>query len=634
MLCWLGGATSLFYVLSRFLPCTPPDEYPNLDAIDIAWTQALHMAFRQHLQFGRDVVFTYGPWGFISRGYQPLTHLVSLLLWLGLSGVFWVAGSRLAGHFSGHRVISWLWLIAFTAFASIPVGDDFNLRVVAWSMLLLVTHFFVEENSFTPVQIALVISLALLSLTKFTGFIFAVVVIAAMAVDDLTRRRFPWSLPVFGVGILCFWVAAGQGLSSFIPYLTNSWRLTSGYTDAMMRYRIGEKLDEMWFLLLAIANFRVIAAVAWGRFKLRSALVLFSLGAILFLLFKGNYVRPDRHEISAANGLVLVALTGLAVAWRGKNRWLGLAGAVVLVACVVFGALVFDRWFPHNKLSNQMAASFGFHSLSAPIRTTFTDSLQQHFDVDNTAEKEQLTLPRVSGGTDVYPWDVRPLLANGIAYQPRPILQSYCAYTPELAEMDAAFFRSSNAPQNLFFGLNPIDGQYPAMADGRSWLEWLTRYNLGSIPGTNTTLQLLTRCASPRDYHLEPLTNVTSQWGDTVAVPDAGGQPVWVEMDITKSSKGKIISALYKPSVLLLKVSLRDGSQSVFRIIPGMAHSGFLLSPFIGNDLSFGWLISKDSQQRLAGLEVSTMNVSVDASSGPKSDYNASFQVRFYRLIY
>jgi hypothetical protein len=624
----------LFYVLSRFLPCTPPDEYPNLDNIDIAWTQALHAAFHQHLQFGREVVFTYGPWGFISRGYHPATHFVSWLLWIGLSVVFWVAGRRLAGHFSGNRLISWLWLIAFAAFASIPVGDDFNLRVVAWSMLLLITHFFVEESSFTPTQIALVISLGLLSLTKFTGFIAAAVVILVMAVDDLTRRRFPWSLPVFGASILCFWLAAGQSWSSFMPYLANSWRLTSGYTDAMMRYRVGERRDEIWYLLLAIANARLIGTVAWGRFRLRSGLVVISLAAILFLLFKGSYVRPDRHEISAANGLVLVALAGLAVAWREKNRWLAFAGTAVLVACVIFGSLAFNRWFPENKLPRQLAATFGFHSLSAPIRTAFADSLQQHFDADDAAERERLPLPSVPGTTDIFPWDLTPILARGLTYHPRPILQSYTAYTPELAEMNAAFLRSTNAPENVFFGINPIDGRYPALDDGRSWPVLLTSYDVRDISKSNATLLVLARSATARAYHLEPLTNVAAQYGETVTVPDAGGHPVWVEMDINKSLKGTIISTLFKPSVVQLKVSLRDGSQIGSRIIPGLARSGFLLSPFIGNTMSFAALAAKDLQQPLAGLEVATMCVSVDPFSGSSSDYRSPIQIRFYRLIY
>jgi hypothetical protein len=200
--------------------------------------------------------------------------------------------------------------------------------------------------------------------------------------------------------------------------------------------------------------------------------------------------------------------------------------------------------------------------------------------------------------------------------------------------MNAAFLRSSNAPETLFFGINPIDGRYPALEDGKSWLELLTRYEVRGISESNAAPLVLTRSTAAREYHLEPLTNVTAQFGEKVTVPNAGGHPVWVEMDIKKSLAGKIVSALYKPSVLLLNVSLGGGGESTYRIIPGMARSGFLLSPFIGDNVSFGRLASRDLQRQLAGFYVATMSVSVDAWSGSSSDYRAPIQIRFYKLTF
>jgi hypothetical protein len=213
-------------------------------------------------------------------------------------------------------------------------------------------------------------------------------------------------------------------------------------------------------------------------------------------------------------------------------------------------------------------------------------------------------------------------------------MQSYSAYTPELAQMDVKFLQSSNAPENLFFKIAPIDGRYPALDDGRSWLELLTRYDVRGISDTNATLLVLARSAAPREYHLEPLTNVAAQFGEMVSVPDAGGDPVWVEMDIRKSLKGSIVSSLYKPPAVLLDVSLRGGRESVFCIIPEMALSGFLLSPFIGNNVAFAALAAKDLHRPLAQLEVATISVCVDAASGSNPDYRAPIQIRFYRLTY
>ena len=68
---WLAAATSLVFALSRFQPSASPGGY---NVVDDAWIQMLHMAFVERLQFGRDIVFTFGPWGFLYGGYHPATH--------------------------------------------------------------------------------------------------------------------------------------------------------------------------------------------------------------------------------------------------------------------------------------------------------------------------------------------------------------------------------------------------------------------------------------------------------------------------------------------------------------------------------------------------------------------------------
>jgi hypothetical protein len=54
---WLLGAGALLYGLSRFVPFTPTEFRGILDG---SWMQVLHVAFIEHWQFGRDIVFTYG----------------------------------------------------------------------------------------------------------------------------------------------------------------------------------------------------------------------------------------------------------------------------------------------------------------------------------------------------------------------------------------------------------------------------------------------------------------------------------------------------------------------------------------------------------------------------------------------
>jgi hypothetical protein len=65
---WLAAATSIVFVLSRSLPSGRPAGY---SIIEYARIQALHMAFAERLQSGRDVLFAFGAWGFLYGGFYP-----------------------------------------------------------------------------------------------------------------------------------------------------------------------------------------------------------------------------------------------------------------------------------------------------------------------------------------------------------------------------------------------------------------------------------------------------------------------------------------------------------------------------------------------------------------------------------
>src|ERR1043166_4045127 len=115
---WLAGATTLLYVLSRFLPCSPPVQHGE---IEDSYMQVLHTAFAAHWQFGRDIVFPFGPWGLLYGGYLPATHLVCVIAWAVLSAVFWWAAWRLTRQFFSDYLPAWLFVMGLAAVAGLEV---------------------------------------------------------------------------------------------------------------------------------------------------------------------------------------------------------------------------------------------------------------------------------------------------------------------------------------------------------------------------------------------------------------------------------------------------------------------------------------------------------------------------------
>lgn len=64
--------------------------------LDYAWGLVLNVVHEQEMQFGRDVVFNYGPWGFVEQAlYYPATRKL-VLVFNALLIVLWTLSMWLA----------------------------------------------------------------------------------------------------------------------------------------------------------------------------------------------------------------------------------------------------------------------------------------------------------------------------------------------------------------------------------------------------------------------------------------------------------------------------------------------------------------------------------------------------------
>jgi hypothetical protein len=633
----LALASALLYVFSRFLPLAAPGRYLSADD---SWVQVLHVAFEQHLQFGRDICFSFGPWGFLFKGYYPPTFALCATMWTILSLVFWWAGWRVACYFSGNKFFSWLWLMGFIAATGIPVQYSFDVRSVALVLLLLFLHFFVEDRPVTVIQISLAVALGLLSLVKFTSLVEAVIVVVVIAADNVFRqRRFPWAALAFAASVLFFWLAAGQRLDLFPSFLHNSSQITDGYTEAMRWDDVGQTLNVEFFLLSAGLLGVLTGYAAWKRHGYFGIFPVAGLGAILFLTFKHGFVRfDDIHKTATMLTLLVTALACLAAVWpviKKESRWLRLVSLLLVIGILfivsfTFSSFTFADWLrsPRNELLARLAGTFRAESLLAPARLFYDTGYLRKAYAENLGEvRDTFPLPPIQGSVDVYPWNQAVLFAHGLQYDPRPVIQSYSAYTPELAELNAAHLRSTRAANNVLFDIDPTDMHFPSLEDGLSWPELLTRYDIQNM--TNSTL-LLKQSAMPRSFQLTPLAELPVHFNEPVTLPATGNTPLWAELEINKSLLGAVVSTLYKPPVLLLKVSLRGGPRFYYHLIPGMARSGFLLSPLIQDTKSFVALASASGWS--TNLDVISMTISVGTQSRSTSLYQSPMRLRLYRL--
>ena len=317
---------------------------------------------------------------------------------------------------------------------------------------------------------------------------------------------------------------------------------------------------------------------------------------------------------------------------RGRQRRIVFTtGAAVMVVSVVVS---FER-YASPGLVEQLAATIA----ATPRRVSQAgqallgrSASSRHYDERlQPVRGEAAALPTPRGSTDLYPYDNALLIVSGAEFNPRPVFQSYSAYTPHLAEMNAAHLRGPDAPASLLFSLNAIDERWMTLEDGPSYLELLSRYR----PVEHAdTYWLLTRLSTPRSLRLEALEPIVAEAGETIQIPDPRGAPLYAQLDVRPTLLHAVASPLYKSAPLYMAATLADGRVVSGRLVPGMARAGFILSPCLVDEKQFGPFWEREPKL-LGDSRPTTLAIGVHGPDGQRlspSAFYAGYTLKLFRI--
>ncbi|WMJ67731.1 hypothetical protein [Stenotrophomonas sp. 24(2023)] len=617
---WQGLAAALACILT-LLWVVPFNPAMPVTGVDGSWAYAMNVAVAEHLRFGKDIVFTFGPWASVYTGlFHPATDTLmivgSLLAGLAVSAGFFalLAPSRRALLLLLPVVLALIWSSAWhgwrdALFLFLPVLLP---CVVARQRLGRAAHLLVI--------CLLCAAMAILPLAK--GNVTVMVVFSMAVAMWLSRRASPAravAMPaiVLLVMLLAWW-ACGQALADLPGYFLAQVPIISGYTEAMSVQ--GRSRDIVVFLVAGGLMFGV-AVLAAGRGQRHVPLLV---AAYLFLIFKSSFVRHDeQHAVIAAAALLLLGLLICFSPGAGAGR-----GPVALLLGCMGWAVISHGYVP---MAPQAMQARLLEMVRSPIAGLWTriahpGELAARFRQETSRLGDRPPFARATMRADVYPWDLTPMIAAGQPWAPRPILQSYSAYTPGLVQANALHLQR-NPPQRVYFNLNPIDGRYPSIEDGASWLPLLGTFAPVAIEGEFAVLERRPGNGSA----LVPGNGVqvAAVLGQEVPVP-AWDDPVWITLDIQPTLAGRLASMAYKAPPLSLWVRYENGDTARFRLVAGMARTGFLLSPTLTRADEYVALASHHRQALLGKRRVVAMGVS--GGSGTRLLWQQAYHLRFAPL--
>jgi hypothetical protein len=235
-------------------------------------------------------------------------------------------------------------------------------------------------------------------------------------------------------------------------------------------------------------------------------------------------------------------------------------------------------------------------------------------------------LPPVQGTVDLYPWNESLVLAHGLRYAPRPVFQSYLAYSKSLIEVNRAHLHSETAPTTLLFNVQTIDGRFATMEDGASWPDIWTRYDPIDVSGDYL---VLTRRTTARVVRTVPIVTTDVSFSEPLKVPHIS-RLTWVAIDVKKTVLGSFVDLLFKLPILKLDLTMADGSTRIARIVPNVASGGFVINPVIESNVDFAHVTMDNGAQLATSNQAVAMKI-----EGPKHVswlYKRAIRVSFSKL--
>jgi hypothetical protein len=550
------SAIAVILVLVPFEPSFPEG------GLEWSWVYAMNIAVARGLQFGRDVIFTYGPLASMATGaYHPATDTITIISRLIFAAAVFMV--FLGACDRKHQ----LWLLALPLVLSQRFGLD-PIFMMLPPMFLL----FCVRNSFSSTARAVTILLSaaafgLMPLVKGT-FAPAVAICGSAALLILwrqDRRLVLGAVAVFVATLVCGWLASSQNLDGLLNYFIAQQPIISGYSDAMSS---NGAIDEV--VVFAVVACLLLIAL-WISKERAPWFVLGSVALIFFLAFKAGFVRHDAHAAVALYGLLFL---GFFIALWAPGRFSLAAFMVAAVACV----LITSRYT--ERTSATMASAFT-GSIATSIRglhaRVFNPTLfSERLAAANEKIRASMPLPRADGSADIYPIDLAALFASDIHWAPRPVFQSYSAYTPKLAQLNRDHVERSG-PDRVFFRMSPVDGRFAPMEDGASWLPLLARYRATGFAGEFAVLDRRTDVSQVTET---PIATLGGHLGEPISLQGLEG-PIFIRIEVGPTIIGRLLNLAFKPPELRIALTYANGEHADFRYVAGMGATGFLLSPAV-----------------------------------------------------
>jgi hypothetical protein len=548
-------------------------------SIDFSFHAGLNMAAVRGLHYGSEIVFTYGPLGFL-KSYlvfyewpARLAGLYGIALQLALSVSLVWALRRNFGILIGVALALVVAMFARGDESSIAIRDDGAVIILAllWCVAALSAQAPELARRIVVYGGGPLAAIEVLAKLNTGIVVVALVAVTVIAIEGNRRRNLAICALTFLGTATALWFAAGQGTDDVGPYLSGSWEIISGYSSgARMDWQVREY--DYWLAPMVVAVTALIAWIAtadrpWGR----RVPILLIVAIVAFTAAKSGFVAHDIYHMAVFYTTMLGTALVLPLPPRPRLR-----AAVVVVAGGIAAAILTTSVFPGYPLANPLAnVRNGAETVATLVDTSRLDGEiarnRAALIADYHLDSRSLELLR-GHSVHVNPSETAAAWAYRLDWQPLPVFQPYAAWTPDLDRRNAEALASPAGPQRILRqNLNAL-GRYPAFESPAAMIAMLCNFR---ATRTTTEWQVLARvpnrCGEPAQ-----IGSATGRYGTPIPIPEAPANSV-----VFGRVYGVQDSGFARLRALLIRTQSRQvrfaGDPRRYTFVPGTAEDGLLL---------------------------------------------------------
>lgn len=594
--------------------------------LDMSGMYLLNIMGEMGLKFGTDLIFPYGPLGFLQVTHNIGNNAQIALAFYGILTVaeiwlLWCTFRRQRGRrgalLIGLTVVVFLcgvshwqpdYYICFLVFLAISLAwtEQHPHRYLIFASALTVLAALIKFNTGIQCMITLVLFVA-----------------GKLLLEKRKALRFVQYLPAVAATYVVAFLYHNPSLSALGHYMFTNLEISSGYNTALS---VVPDAQHLLAAVLCGGCFCVFLVLIFFA-DFISGIYLFVFSGALFQCFKHGFVRADAHiYIFFVGFLMIVTIISLFLDYdrllpalqRIRARAIccaSMAAIMLLIPLYVLNPSV-------QGITNLFPAKINGLCFGIPAR------LETKIEASNVDILPDEILKIIGQDTvAVMPWESSIDAYNDINMVVMPVIQSLLAHTPALDAENAAFFIGDAAPEYIIFATHTIDGRVPLLEIPATWQALYENYNAVLQEGMYL---LLKKADTPYIPELGEANIQTVSSGAQIALPEMeNGALLYVKAELTLW--GKLNKFFYQVPPVTITLTWSDGTQSSGRVLPEVLENGIMLD-MLPDSLSSMCLTmnSKDDGKKVVSFQLGgegwryyqdTMTVSFQTVLSQKTPY-------------